>query len=67
MAEYVISNASDVALIPSNLGFDESASIPLVGLTSYQALVDVAKLSSGESILIHAGSWGSWHNCDSTC
>ena len=29
MAEYVISNASDVALIPSNLGFDESASIPL--------------------------------------
>ena len=58
MAEYVISNDNDAALIPSNLSFDESASIPLAGLTSYQALVDVAKLSSGESILIHAGSGG---------
>ena len=58
MAEYVISNDNDAALIPSNLSFDESASIPLAGLTSYQALVDVAKLSSGENILIHAGSGG---------
>jgi NADPH:quinone reductase-like Zn-dependent oxidoreductase len=58
MAEYVISNDNDSALIPSNLSFDESASIPLAGLTSYQALVDVAKLSSGENILIHAGSGG---------
>ena len=58
MAEYVISNDKDVALIPSNLSFDESASIPLAGLTSYQALIDVAKLSSGENILIHAGSGG---------
>ena len=58
MAEYVISNDNDAALIPSNLSFDESASIPLAGLTSYQALIDVAKLSSGENILIHAGSGG---------
>ena len=58
MAEYVLSNVEDTALMPSNLGFDESASIPLVGLTTYQALVDVAKLSKGESVLIHAGSGG---------
>jgi NADPH:quinone reductase-like Zn-dependent oxidoreductase len=58
MAEYVISNDKDVAFTPSNLSFDESASIPLAGLTSYQALIDIAKLSSGESILIHAGSGG---------
>ena len=58
MAEYVISNDNDAALIPSNLSFDESASIPLAGLTSYQALIDVAKLSSGENILIHRGSGG---------
>jgi NADPH:quinone reductase-like Zn-dependent oxidoreductase len=58
MAEYVISNASDVALIPSNLNHEEAASIPLVGLTSYQALIDIAKLSAGENILIHAGSGG---------
>ena len=49
---------SDAALIPSNLSFDESASIPLAGLTAYQALTDVVKLSKGERILIHAGSGG---------
>ena len=58
MAEYVVSNIKDTALIPSNLSFDESASIPLVGLTTYQALEDIAKLSKGEKILIHAGSGG---------
>ena len=58
MAEYVVSNVKDTALMPSNLSFDESASIPLVGLTTYQVLVDIAKLSKGEKILIHAGSGG---------
>ncbi len=58
MAEYVLSNVKDTAIMPSNLGFDESASIPLVGLTTYQALVDIAKLSKGENVLIHAGSGG---------
>lgn len=58
MAEYVISNADDVALIPSNLNHEEAASIPLAGLTSYQALIDVANLSPGENILIHAGAGG---------
>ena len=58
MSEYVLSNDKDTALMPSNLSFDESASIPLVGLTTYQALVDIAKLSKGEKILIHAGSGG---------
>jgi alcohol dehydrogenase len=58
MAEYVISNAADVALMPSNLNYGEAASIPLAGLTVYQSLIDIAKLSSGENILIHAGSGG---------
>ena len=38
MAEYVVSNESDVCLMPSNLNFLESASIPLAGLTVYQSL-----------------------------
>ena len=58
MAEYVVSNEKDVALMPSNLSFNEAASIPLAGLTVYQSLVDVAKLSSQEHILIYAGSGG---------
>ena len=58
MADYVISNADDVSLVPSNLKHEEIAGIPLAGLTSYQALVDVAKLLPGENILIHAGAGG---------
>jgi NADPH:quinone reductase-like Zn-dependent oxidoreductase len=58
MADYVISNADDVSLVPSNLTHEEIAGIPLAGLTSYQALVDVAKLLPGENILIHAGAGG---------
>ena len=58
MAEYVVSNESDVSLMPSNLNFIESASIPLAGLTVYQSLVNIAKLSSEENILIYAGSGG---------
>ena len=58
MAEYVVSNEEDVALMPSNLSFNEAASIPLAGLTAYQSLVDVAQLSSQENVLIYAGSGG---------
>ena len=58
MAEYVISNAADAALMPSNLNYEEAASIPLAGLTVYQSLIDIAQLSHGENILIHAGSGG---------
>ena len=58
MAEYVVSNESDTSLMPSNLNFIESASIPLAGLTVYQSLIDIAKLSAKENILIYAGSGG---------
>ena len=57
-AQYVAVSEKDVALKPKNLTFEEASSIPLVGLTSYQALHDVAKLSSGQKILIKAGSGG---------
>ena len=57
-AQYVAVNEKDLALKPKNLKFEEAASIPLVGLTSYQALHDVAKLSKGQKILVKAGSGG---------
>ena len=58
MAEYVVSNETDTALMPKNLSYTEAASIPLAGLTAYQSLIDVAQLSSKENILIHAGAGG---------
>ncbi|MGG0304177.1 NADP-dependent oxidoreductase [Bacillus albus] len=57
-AEYIAIHEDDVALKPKNLSFEEAASIPLVGLTSYQALHDIMHLRKGQKILIHAGSGG---------
>ena len=51
-------NEADVALKPKNLTMEEAASIPLVGLTAWQVLVDRAKLKKGQKVLIHAGSGG---------
>ncbi|MGV3288127.1 NADP-dependent oxidoreductase [Bacillus wiedmannii] len=57
-AEYIAIHEDDIALKPKNLSFEEAASIPLVGLTSYQALHDIMHLQKGQKILIHAGSGG---------
>jgi NADPH:quinone reductase-like Zn-dependent oxidoreductase len=57
-AQYVPVNENDLALKPKNLTFEEASSIPLVGLTSYQALHDVAKLAPGQKVLVKAGSGG---------
>ncbi|MFB4335995.1 MULTISPECIES: NADP-dependent oxidoreductase [Bacillus] len=57
-AEYIDIHEDAIALKPKNLSFEEAASIPLVGLTSYQALHDIMQLQKGQKILIHAGSGG---------
>jgi NADPH:quinone reductase-like Zn-dependent oxidoreductase len=57
-AEYVAVRESSVALKPKNLSMEEAASIPLVGLTAWQALVEKAKLKKGEKVFIQAGSGG---------
>jgi NADPH:quinone reductase-like Zn-dependent oxidoreductase len=58
IAEQVAVKATDLALKPANLTHVEAASIPLVGLTSWQSLVTNAGLQAGEKVLIHAGSGG---------
>jgi alcohol dehydrogenase len=57
-AEYAAVRESDAAAKPENLSHAEAASIPLVGLTCWQALRDLAGLNPGQRILIHAGSGG---------
>ncbi|WP_334329515.1 NADP-dependent oxidoreductase [Companilactobacillus sp. HBUAS59699] len=57
-AEYIAVNTEDIALKPKNLTFQEAAAIPLVGLTSYQALHDLMDLKPGKKVLIQAGSGG---------
>jgi NADPH:quinone reductase-like Zn-dependent oxidoreductase len=51
-------NEADVALKPKNLNMEEAASIPLVGLTAWQALVELGKVKRGQKVFIQAGSGG---------
>ena len=57
-AEFIAMNEADLALKPKNLTMEEAASIPLVGLTAWQVLVERANLKKGQKVLIHAGSGG---------
>lgn len=57
-AEYVNAEAVKVAKKPENINFAQAAAIPLAGLTAWQALFDAARLTKGETILIHAGGGG---------
>jgi NADPH:quinone reductase-like Zn-dependent oxidoreductase len=57
-AEQISLNVNDVALKPKNLSMEEAASIPLVGLTVWQALIEKANLKKGQKVFIQAGSGG---------
>ncbi|NTI40097.1 NADP-dependent oxidoreductase [Rhizobium rhizogenes] len=57
-AEFIAMNEADVAAKPKTLTMEEAASMPLVALTAWQALVERAKLKKGQKVLIHAGSGG---------
>src|SRR2546427_7477857 len=57
-AEFISMNEDDVVLKPKELTMEEAASIPLVGLTAWQALIERANLKKGQKVLIHAGSGG---------
>jgi alcohol dehydrogenase len=57
-AELIAMNEKDVAMKPKNLSMEEAASIPLVGLTTWQALIEKANLKKGQKVFIQAGSGG---------
>jgi NADPH:quinone reductase-like Zn-dependent oxidoreductase len=57
-AEYALATERDTAAKPKSLTYVEAAAVPIVALTAWQALIDNAKLSSGQTVLIHGGSGG---------
>lgn len=57
-AQYIAVKEDAVARKPASLSMEEAASVPLVALTAWQALVDVAKVRQGQRVFIQAGSGG---------
>ncbi|MFI2485801.1 NADP-dependent oxidoreductase [Promicromonospora kroppenstedtii] len=57
-AERVAVAETDLALKPASISMEEAASLPLVALTAWQALVERADVQPGQKVLVHAGAGG---------
>ena len=58
LATLALSRSGDVRRIPIDLSFEEAATIPVVFMTAWHTLKNVARLRAGDRILIHAGAGG---------
>src|SRR5215217_4805822 len=57
-AEMALANKESIAHKPKRLSHAESADLPLVGISAWQALIEDIRLSKGQKILIHGGAGG---------
>ena len=57
-AEYIAVRESEVALRPTTISHVEAASLPLAGITAWEAIVNVGQVSAGQRVLIHAAAGG---------
>src|SRR5205814_8582748 len=60
-AEYLAAPSRQLARKPANLDHVHAAALPLVGLTAWQGLVDLADLQPGQRVLVHGGGGGVGH------
>jgi acyl transferase domain-containing protein/NADPH:quinone reductase-like Zn-dependent oxidoreductase/SAM-dependent methyltransferase/acyl carrier protein len=58
LATHTLARAEDVLRVPDGLTDEEAATIPVVFMTAWHALVNVARLRAGETVLVHAGAGG---------
>jgi NADPH:quinone reductase-like Zn-dependent oxidoreductase len=57
-ADYIAVEVRDLAPMPASLSFVEAATVPLAGLTAWQALFDHGALTAGQTVLIHGAGGG---------
>jgi NADPH2:quinone reductase len=57
-AEYVVVHARTLARLPTSLGLPDAAAVPEAFVTAWDALIDQAHLTAGETVLVHAAGSG---------
>jgi NADPH:quinone reductase-like Zn-dependent oxidoreductase len=57
-AEYIVVREREVALRPTTISHVEAASLPLAGITAWEAIVTVGQVHAGQRVLIHAAAGG---------
>ena len=60
-AEFAVALESEASPKPKGISYEQAAAVPLAATTAWQALIEAAKLSSGQTVLIHGGSGGVGH------
>ncbi|HEV7868194.1 MAG TPA: SDR family NAD(P)-dependent oxidoreductase, partial [Chthoniobacteraceae bacterium] len=58
LATQTLARGGDLRRIPAGLSFEEAATLPVVFMTSWHALKNVARIRKGERVLVHAGAGG---------
>jgi NADPH:quinone reductase-like Zn-dependent oxidoreductase/SAM-dependent methyltransferase/acyl carrier protein len=58
ISTHTLARGGDVRKIPGELTFEQAATLPVVWMTSWHALQNVARMRKGEKILVHAGAGG---------
>ena len=58
LASQTVARGGDIRRIPGSLSFEQAATLPVVFMTAWHALQNVARMRAGESILVHAGAGG---------
>src|SRR5205807_2636417 len=57
-AEFAVAKQDHAALKPKSIDFEQAAAVPLAATTAWQALIEKAGLTAGQTVLIHGGSGG---------
>jgi acyl transferase domain-containing protein/NADPH:quinone reductase-like Zn-dependent oxidoreductase/SAM-dependent methyltransferase/acyl carrier protein len=58
LASLTLARGGDVRRIPAGLSFEQAATLPVVFMTAWHALLNVARVRKGERVLVHAGAGG---------
>jgi NADPH:quinone reductase-like Zn-dependent oxidoreductase len=57
-AEFITVRETEIAMKPQTISHIEAGVLPLAGIAAWEAIVNVAKVSAGQRVLIHAASGG---------
>jgi len=60
-AEFAIAKENETSPKPKAIDYEQAAAVPLAATTAWQALIETARLSAGQTVLIHGGSGGVGH------
>lgn len=61
LAEFLLADATLVAKKPKSLSMREAAALPLVSITAWEGLIDRAKVSAGQNVLVYGATGGVGH------